>query len=273
MRLKQKNKTSWTLPCSKCGKTRKFSHYASLWAAKRNKSVCHICAGYGNKPGVRLTSEQIVELLRLHQEKKSNRRISEALHIHHNTVAAILKKHGLECNGPKRYKLKRLGGGKALCSKCGKPKPEKEFTVNRRGQRYEYPLSYCAECRKKRDYLNINSSPERYIHRVFMNLLRRAKSRDIPCTITKDQVWERFQRQEGRCFYTDVPMHCRVGDGNPHDAFSIDKIIPERGYTLENVVLCTRRANTIKSDMTLDEMKAWMPGWYARVEKFQKGLQ
>jgi len=32
-----------------------------------------------------------------------------------------------------------------------------------------------------------------------------------------------------------------------------------------NVVLCVARVNTIKSDVSLNEMKLWMPGWYERI--------
>ncbi len=37
------------------------------------------------------------------------------------------------------------------------------------------------------------------------------------------------------------------------------------GYTLGNVVLCTYRANSIKRDVSLDELREWMPGWYDRL--------
>ena len=269
LKLQKKTEAIWTLPCPKCGKLRKF-RYNSFWGARKRKSVCYSCAGYGKKPGVRLIPEQISDVLRLHKEGKTNRKIAKEIGVCHITVATVLKKHGLECNGTKRHKLNRLENGMALCSKCEKPKPEREFMVNRRGTKYEYPFSYCAECRKNRDYLVINSSPERYVHRVFMRLRRGTKNQGILCTITKEQIWQQFQRQNGRCFYTDIPMRCRVGEGESRNSFSIDKITPENGYVLGNVVLCTRRANTIKSDMTLDEMKTWMPGWYARVERFIK---
>jgi len=258
----------WILPCPKCGRKRKFKHYASRWAAGKNGSVCHSCAGYSKKPGVRLTAEQVLELLRLHKEGKTNRGIADNLGIHHGTVAVVLKKHGLECNGPKRHKLDRLGDGTARCSRCGGIRPEVEFLVNRRGKKYEYPLSYCFDCRRTRDYLIVNTSQERYVHRVFMHLRRRAKRDGTKCTVTKDHIWHLFQQQDGKCFYTGVPMRCQVGKGPSNESLSIDKIRSADGYVFGNVVLCTRRANTMKSDATIAEMKEWMPVWYARVQKF-----
>lgn len=58
------------------------------------------------------------------------------------------------------------------------------------------------------------------------------------------------------------------------DKISIDKIIPEKGYVEGNVVLCTNRVNTIKSDLSLEEMKEWIPSWYQKVVEIwrSKGL-
>ena len=259
----------WSLLCPKCERQRNFKHYASFWAAKKNASVCHSCAGYSKKPGVRMSSGEISDILRLHATGETNRGIAKQLQVHHNTVAVILKKHGLICNGPKRKSLERLGNGTARCSKCGGIKPETEFTINRRGKKYEYPMSYCSECRRKRDYLITNASTERYVHRIFLHLKRRAKRLNVPCTIVKDHIWKLYQTQEGKCFYTDVLMRCQVGNGSSRESLSIDKVEPNLGYIAGNIVLFTRRANTIKSDMTLVEMREWMPSWYARVEKFR----
>jgi len=38
-----------------------------------------------------------------------------------------------------------------------------------------------------------------------------------------------------------------------------------KSYVKGNVVLCVARVNTIKSDVSLNEMKLWMPGRYERI--------
>ncbi len=260
---------SWILPCPKCGREREFGHYASFWVARKQASVCHSCAGYGKKSGVRLTAEQVAELLRLHSEGRTNRSIAKKLNVHHGTVASILKKHGLECNGTKRRKLEKIGNGLARCSKCRAAKPETEFTVNRRGKKYEYPLSYCFGCRHRQQTDNLNSDIDLYLGDRWRRVQVRARKTSTPFTITREVLYDLYEMQKGNCFYTDAPMRCRVGEGTSWDSLSIDKVEPDKGYEHGNVVLCTRRANTIKCDMTLDEMKKWMPDWYKRVRKFQ----
>ncbi|MFF4026978.1 hypothetical protein ACFYY5_29420 [Nocardia elegans] len=57
------------------------------------------------------------------------------------------------------------------------------------------------------------------------------------------------------------------GRNDPHSC-SVDKIIPELGYVEGNVVLLTKRINSVKYDLTLDEMKRWMPGWHRKLTRF-----
>lgn len=42
-----------------------------------------------------------------------------------------------------------------------------------------------------------------------------------------------------------------IGDNSP----TIDKVIPEKGYTKDNIVVMSARANRIKCDATLDEIE------------------
>ena len=67
-------------------------------------------------------------------------------------------------------------------------------------------------------------------------------------------------------------MRCAVGQGPSPHSLSIDRIIPQLGYTPGNVVLCTNRANMVKSDLTLAEIKQWLPSWYTRIIKYWKSI-
>jgi hypothetical protein len=60
-----------------------------------------------------------------------------------------------------------------------------------------------------------------------------------------------------------IPVHCPVlgikieqGDRQLHlNAPTLDRIDPSKGYTKENVLVVSWRANRLKSDATLDEME------------------
>lgn len=76
--------------------------------------------------------------------------------------------------------------------------------------------------------------------------------------------------ESGKCFYTDREMVAVAGKGKSPDSVSVDKVNPSRGYTVGNVVLCCNRINTIKQDVTPEELQAWMPGWHSGVATMLK---
>ena len=151
------------------------------------------------------------------------------------------------------------------CSMCKEVKVKELFPWSTSNSRSGYYFSYCKVCRSVRTRQNrINRSP--WKERA-NKIARRAKEQGVPCDLTGDFLEALWQEQDGLCFYTDYEMVWRVGSGLTINSLSVDKIIPERGYVQSNVVLCTHRANTIKNNLTLDEMKLWMPSWYERVSR------
>jgi hypothetical protein len=51
---------------------------------------------------------------------------------------------------------------------------------------------------------------------------------------------------------------------------SIDRVYGDKGYAPGNIVLCSRRANVIKSNLTLNELRRWIPSWYAKVQAWKR---
>ena len=78
-------------------------------------------------------------------------------------------------------------------------------------------------------------------------------------------LYDRWTQRGGKCFYTDIEM---TMTGRAPTTISVDKVLPEDGYTIGNTVLCANRINSMKQDATLAEMREWMPMWAARAEAF-----
>ena len=83
----------------------------------------------------------------------------------------------------------------------------------------------------------------------------RAKIKGLPFDLTRHDI--------------TVPKFCPVlgielekGKGRLHDASpTLDRLVPEKGYTKDNVVVVSYKANRMKSNATLSELKrlvAWM---------------
>jgi hypothetical protein len=132
------------------------------------------------------------------------------------------------------------------------PKNNKKYTrhtcrncINLRTQKRKTPaqLRGQAEREKKRR--------ENPAYRMYHGAKQRAKNKNIPFDIDQDYIQK------------IIPSHCPVlgipllnGSGCFHDnSLSLDKIIPSKGYVKGNVCVISDRANRLKRDATLDELK------------------
>lgn len=98
------------------------------------------------------------------------------------------------------------------------------------------------------------ASQQRYQLNVAAHLLknaeRRAKEKDLPFDLELLDIV--------------IPTHCpilgiklRVGNGRPggfDNSPSLDRIVPELGYVIDNVEVISYRANRLKSDATSEEL-------------------
>ena len=92
-----------------------------------------------------------------------------------------------------------------------------------------------------------------------------AKKQFIPFDIDGQYLLDIYNKQSGKCFYTDRNMETGFGNGANRDSISVDRVIPSRGYVKGNVVLCCRKINAVKNDLSLEEIKNYMPSWFQRI--------
>ncbi len=150
------------------------------------------------------------------------------------------------------------------CSRCQKHVPYSSLPKIRVGKPNQSTSSYCRQCRTKQIIKNDRSSLEAYAKRSIRKLRVRSKEQDLFIDLTSEQFCEIYKKQEGKCFYTNVKLSFQ-SDSKSNEKISVDKIIPAKGYTLDNVVLCSVRANTIKSNCSLEELQEWLPSWYSKL--------
>lgn len=210
------------------------------------------------------------EIIRLHALGWSDRSIQKKLGMANGTVASNRRRIGLPSNVSSPKKLEAGEDGLYECSKCFDRLTIDHFFLQRADARTGKPyyLSYCKSCKNKQAYNWRYSSIERYLSDTVQNTIRRANKNGIPVDITVDFMLDLADRQGHKCFYTDAKLeHKPSYKRNFGTNYSIDKIVPGLGYVKGNVVWCQQRINTIKSDVTLEEMSAWMPDWYERLQK------
>lgn len=89
------------------------------------------------------------------------------------------------------------------------------------------------------------NSPEYY---MLIAARTRAKQKGLPFTITdKDVVMPEF------CPILGIPLFRGKG-GHTFNSPSLDRIVPELGYVPGNVHVISRKANTMKSNASLQEL-------------------
>ena len=78
-----------------------------------------------------------------------------------------------------------------------------------------------------------------------------AKKKFREFSITKEILIEKFNLQEGKCFYTGLTLNKIIGFP---DSISIDRIDSTLGYIPENIVLCTYKVNVMKNDLSFEQL-------------------
>ncbi len=137
------------------------------------------------------------------------------------------------------------------CQVCGT-----SFTVKKRILKDRAYKVCSKECRSifysrtRQGENNGNYNPltplQRFFHDRAKSCNRRGLAKNTESNITYLDLEELYNKQKGRCFYSNVPLTLD-GKHSP-DYLSVDRIDASKGYTKENIVLCTIACNFLKSN-------------------------
>jgi len=113
----------------------------------------------------------------------------------------------------------------------------------------------CKEYQQTSDY---RERPSYVFYQRAYGIVRSAKTKSVPVDsagVLKEHLLELWERQGGRCFYTNELMPL-TGYPAP-DAATVDRIVPAKGYVTGNLVLCRSLVNRSKQEMGWDELVAF----------------
>lgn len=81
-----------------------------------------------------------------------------------------------------------------------------------------------------------------------------SREKGIPFNLAVDDLAVQYQLQNGQCYYTGVRLRWthKIGKVAP-DSMSLDRLVPDLGYTTGNVVLCSFKVNTMKGSFSEGE--------------------
>lgn len=132
-----------------------------------------------------------------------------------------------------------------LCTKCKK-------YICRQGYSRE-----CKDCEKERKKIKratqeINDR-DRFLSRLLSGCKTRALKNNIPFDLTKEQLIELFEKQNGKCALSNLEMQTVIKAGKNPFNVSIDRIKPGRAYSLSNIRLVCNSINTMRSNLSDEE--------------------
>jgi hypothetical protein len=145
---------------------------------------------------------------------------------------------------------KRLTDGKKTCSVCKKRKDVSEFNSDK--QNKDGLQICCKDCQ----IMRLNKSQSKlngFAKKLFRDLKKNALNRNIKVTITVDDIFDLYEKQNGICVYSGIKM---TTDNIPKEGrrynnlhnISVDRIDSNKAYDKDNVQLVCMEVNIMKYD-------------------------
>jgi len=163
-----------------------------------------------------------------------------------------------------KHRCQSILNGQKKCLKCKEFKNVEEFSKNRsRGDGYQKVCKICFsnyEC-VKRGYAKKTNRYKTLIEDYFNNKLPYLKKKseilNVSFNLQKGDLLQIYESQNRKCYYTKIDIVHNSGKFN-FDSISIERLYPEKGYTKENVVLCSYNINSFKGVMNEEEFKIYL---------------
>ena len=94
---------------------------------------------------------------------------------------------------------------------------------------------------------------QRYPFAVYLGSIRaRAREKHVGCDLTPDHLRRLWIEQDGRCFWTGVPIDFFVGGHRHPFRPSLDRLYPTAGYMRDNVVWSSNFANRARGELAAE---------------------
>jgi hypothetical protein len=136
-------------------------------------------------------------------------------------------------------------GYSSTCLACAR-KATQDWQQKNVEYRREYDKAYSSankeqiSIKNKRRYQNLTLD-----QKLEMLIKTAQKRKNFKCSISADYLKEVWQKQEGRCAYTKLPL---TADANQLTTMSLDRIDSDIDYVVGNVQLVCVAVNRMKSD-------------------------
>ena len=163
-----------------------------------------------------------------------------------------------------KHRCKSIIDGLKKCFKCKEFKNVDLFSKNK--STFDGYQKVCKSCfanyeSVKRGYAKktyyYKNSIKHYFNLKFYSLKGKVKLTNVEFDLKKDDMFEIYEKQNGKCYYTNIEMIHNIGKFD-YNSISIDRLDPSKGYVKNNVVLCLFNVNSFKGGMSEIEFKEFL---------------
>lgn len=142
-----------------------------------------------------------------------------------------------------------------LCTNCGHKFIQDGYStrIGRQGCKYCRKINHLGSLMENEPY-NVGKIRRDWWGKRIVAVVnkRRKKNPDFEYSISMKQGWEQFEKQEGKCAYTKLPLSFPK-QGALGGTASLDRIDSSRGYIEGNIQWVHTDINNMKSDMTQEQ--------------------
>jgi hypothetical protein len=169
------------------------------------------------------------------------------------TAASIQRKFcGKACSNKFNGLLKmEFNLNKKTCIACNIEKTFYDFSLYNKHDKHSERRDVCKNCSRAKKSREVRSRTWEHDAKkiMIMNSKARAKKSGIGFSISEEDIII-----PENCPVLGIPLH-RCQKDNWNNSPSIDRIDNSKGYTKDNIVIVSRRANILKKDATIEELQ------------------
>lgn len=130
-----------------------------------------------------------------------------------------------------------------ICSKCKTEKPLDQYHRHRLTKSGRESACRTCRCADQRRYFRNNREKK-----MLADARRRAKQYNLPFDIELDDI-----TIPPTCPYLHISIQSSTGSSHDNSP-TLDRIIPSKGYTRDNILVVSNKANRMKSNATPEEL-------------------
>ncbi len=214
--------------------------------------------------GIKRVKEINNKIYELHKQGILAIDIAKQLNVNHERVTYTIKNQFNEDINRKFKPIIEYDEFNCICPLCNKVKPLSDFGLD--GSRAK--RKFCGKCQYKKISEKMKNDTNLFLENALYQKKYAKRTRGYEFDLDLDYIIRLFEYQQGKCFYTDQLMSLTRGSGRLVNTLSIDRMDNSKGYIKGNIVFCCDKINSIKTDLTLEELEKWMPEWYKRIKNF-----